>query len=292
MTLPVMPSAGFSGKATSIYVLIDPRTDQVRYVGKTVKPLKDRLSNHLTMARRGKLQRVARWVRGLLLDNIRPEIIEVELVPAAGDWVEAERHWIGYFRFLGADLVNQTAGGEGCSGFTHSADFAAFVAARNSDPSFKAKARAGLDRRLREDPDFVARRSAEVIAMNCSQNHRAKVSSGLLRAYAERPEIAAKIADKARERWSRPEFRDARKAAARELCRDPNHKTKMAAGAKSWMAERRAIFDRCQCLVMEYDRLIGDLPTVPTNPTHHSLAFFRNLEADIIAHIERFRSAA
>lgn len=32
---------------TKIYVLVDPRNDKIRYLGKTVQPLKQRLDTHL-----------------------------------------------------------------------------------------------------------------------------------------------------------------------------------------------------------------------------------------------------
>jgi hypothetical protein len=48
-----------------------------------------------------------------------PEIFCIEEVVDA-DWQEAEQFWIAYFRFVGADLLNQTAGGDGIHCFRHS----------------------------------------------------------------------------------------------------------------------------------------------------------------------------
>lgn len=104
---------------TSVYVLIDPRTDEVRYVGKTSKPLRVRLAGH--MHDRGKYHR-AYWVQQLVRQGYEPRI---ELVQEVHDdhWREAERYWIAYFRTIGCDLTNATAGGEGgAKEYRHSDD--------------------------------------------------------------------------------------------------------------------------------------------------------------------------
>jgi hypothetical protein len=50
---------------------------------------------------------------------VEPDIFEIELVE--GDtWIEAEQFWIAYFRFIGANLVNMTIGGDGVTGIKDS----------------------------------------------------------------------------------------------------------------------------------------------------------------------------
>lgn len=78
----------------SIYGLIDPRTKQVFYVGKTVQPLKHRLQQHIFPARTNRKHHArARWIRSLLGDGVKPEITLLETVPE-NEWREAERRWI------------------------------------------------------------------------------------------------------------------------------------------------------------------------------------------------------
>jgi hypothetical protein len=48
-----------------IYALVDPRTHQVRYVGKTSKPIGERLGHHVGAARRNVKKPVYDWIRGL-----------------------------------------------------------------------------------------------------------------------------------------------------------------------------------------------------------------------------------
>ena len=105
------------GNATLIYALLDSRNGELRYVGKTAKSLQWRVAHHLRQARRmGRKHRSVNWLRGLIKEGIRPQVIELERVESGEDWEEAERFWIEYMRFLGAKLLNMTLGGEGAVG--------------------------------------------------------------------------------------------------------------------------------------------------------------------------------
>jgi hypothetical protein len=93
------------GRATLIYALSD-ECGRVRYVGKTVRTLRDRLGQHKRAARHGHLP-VNRWIRK---HNVSARLLET--VAAGGDWVAREQYWIK--RFDG--LLNLTSGGEGLPG--------------------------------------------------------------------------------------------------------------------------------------------------------------------------------
>lgn len=90
---------------TYIYGLIDPRNGRVRYVGKSDNP-KSRLGDHL---KDKSLCHRTNWVRSLLSEGIKPELVILENV--VGDWKEAERKWIAHFGR--ENLVNGTDGGDG-----------------------------------------------------------------------------------------------------------------------------------------------------------------------------------
>lgn len=107
---------GYSG-VTYIYGLVDPRTQQLRYIGKTVLTPARRLVTHRWQARVTKRKRhVLAWLASLEAEGVVPEIVEIEQVAPLGDWEEAEQFWIAYFRFIGADLCNLTVGGDGAPG--------------------------------------------------------------------------------------------------------------------------------------------------------------------------------
>jgi hypothetical protein len=104
-------------RTTIIYGLVDPRNNQLRYVGKTIQPLEDRLRLHVNDAQKIRRRHVCTWIRSLQREGFRPEIFEIERV--GDDWVEQEKFWIAYFRFIGSNLTNETCGGEGVPGRKH-----------------------------------------------------------------------------------------------------------------------------------------------------------------------------
>lgn len=100
-----------------IYLLIDPRSREVRYVGKTVQRPEVRLKDHLTN-RAG--CHCACWVRSLRRHGLKPLMRVVD--EGLGDsWKEAEQFYISFYRDeVGCRLTNQTLGGEGLHGWHHS----------------------------------------------------------------------------------------------------------------------------------------------------------------------------
>jgi hypothetical protein len=92
-----------------IYALIDPRTDEVRYVGKTNQPLGYRLAGHL----REKLKcHRCHWIAQLVSLGMKPKIMALETC-GRWPWQETERFWIRSFWLAGARLTNNTSGGDG-----------------------------------------------------------------------------------------------------------------------------------------------------------------------------------
>lgn len=64
-------------KTGSIYALIDPRNNAVRYVGQTIVPLEKRLSDHLSGPTNGKMRA---WFKELREMGLRPLIQLLETV--------------------------------------------------------------------------------------------------------------------------------------------------------------------------------------------------------------------
>jgi len=98
-----------------IYALVDPRTDEVRYVGKTGNVVR-RMTHHVWEAKRPTNHRTC-WIAGLLCDGVRPRLLVLEEVPN-NSWQDAERRHIAVFRQVGANLTNGTDGGDGCRGLS------------------------------------------------------------------------------------------------------------------------------------------------------------------------------
>ena len=91
-----------------IYVLCDPETGEVRYLGKTKTP-ETRLAQHLSDARHN--HRVA-WIQSLARRRLTPALRVWDMVPDH-NWQNWERFYIQSLRQTGARLVNGTAGGDG-----------------------------------------------------------------------------------------------------------------------------------------------------------------------------------
>ena len=94
-----------------IYVLCDPETCEVRYVGKTVQSLPARLRGHLAESRNGSSSHRCNWIRSLVSRGLVPVIEPICL--AAGDGSKTEQQIISLCRDLGIDLINGTIGGDG-----------------------------------------------------------------------------------------------------------------------------------------------------------------------------------
>ena len=96
-------------KNTYIYILIDPRDDNVRYVGKSDNPsirfnrhIRDRAHTHKT-----------NWIKQLSELGLLPKIKIIDEVPIE-NWQHWERYYISYYRNIGCKLVDITEGGLGC----------------------------------------------------------------------------------------------------------------------------------------------------------------------------------
>lgn len=109
-------------RAVLIYGLIDPLTNELKYIGKTHSTLRRRLLGHLNDVKRGRVYIPRhKWIAGLLLLDTQPEIFAIEEVKESA-WRDAEQFWISYFRFIGCQLLNATDGGDGLCSYKHRED--------------------------------------------------------------------------------------------------------------------------------------------------------------------------
>ena len=95
---------------TFIYALLDPRDNQIRYIGKANKP-KDRYNNHYNSSR-DKYTHKRNWINSIRKDGFRPEMIVLDEVPKT-EWQYWEKFYICLFKTWGFNLVNYTNGGDG-----------------------------------------------------------------------------------------------------------------------------------------------------------------------------------
>lgn len=94
-------------QTTFIYILKDPVTNKVRYVGKSNNPRR-RLTYHLDKTKDlGTHKR--NWINSLITKPILEIIKEVP----KNEWQKYEKYYIDYYLSIGCDLVNWSDGGEG-----------------------------------------------------------------------------------------------------------------------------------------------------------------------------------
>lgn len=130
------------------------------------------------------------WIKSLAAEGLKPEIEVLEVHESAEALVEAEQHFIAYFRFLGCRLTNLTVGGEGIPGFRHTTE----TRLRMSNVH------------LRENltPETLARMSAAQVGKRLSLEHRASLARAALLRPPLSSETRQKISEASRGRvpWS------------------------------------------------------------------------------------------
>lgn len=88
-----------------IYALIDPRTEEVRYIGKANSSQK-RFAGHLRESRRK--YPVYAWIQSLRAQSLIPRL---QVLEVTDNWIEAEKRWIESHRPSGR-LLNVADGGD------------------------------------------------------------------------------------------------------------------------------------------------------------------------------------
>jgi group I intron endonuclease len=93
----------------TIYKLIDPTDDNIRYIGLTFNDLKLRLKSHLSEP--GKSHKIY-WINKLKKQGLKPIIESVEENISTHEIAcEREIYYIEYFKSIGCDLTNMATGG-------------------------------------------------------------------------------------------------------------------------------------------------------------------------------------
>ena len=98
-----------------VYALIDPRSGELRYIGKTCRDVAARVSSHMSSARNGSPYHSAYWLRQLIKAGMVPDTMILAHAPHA-DVANLERRYIALLRDVGAKLTNMADGGEGSPG--------------------------------------------------------------------------------------------------------------------------------------------------------------------------------
>ena len=95
-----------------IYLLCDPITNEVRYVGKAIN-LYIRIRKHHNESRLKAKTHKNNWIKSLLTQGLKAKVLVIEECLCENSLNEAEKKWIKYYKQIGCDLTNGTEGGDG-----------------------------------------------------------------------------------------------------------------------------------------------------------------------------------
>lgn len=242
-------------RPTLIYALIDPRTNEIRYIGKTNQKLNIRYTSHMRDVRPS---RKLNWLISLKNAGLKPRIEIIEKLnegSVLSDWQDAERFWISYLRSIGVSLTNLTIGGEGIHGFTRTSEHKKKIgdAHRGRKRSQETRARIAESRKL------ISNDHLRILAINqrgtkLTPEHRAKIAAaGIGRRHSketiERMSKAAlgrKCSAETRENMSRaqkmrsPEHQEKMTESKRGKPLSPEHCAKLSEAQKIRYAKLKA----------------------------------------------------
>ncbi len=211
---------------TFIYALRDPRTLEIRYIGKSDKPT-HRLWYHVSNTRKEK-NRKSNWIKSLKAKGLRPILEIIDEVDKA-TWQAAESAYIIFYTEQGCDLVNGTLGGDGTGAGKDSPNFGRTVSPEQRE-------------RLKQAwVELPPEKKAARVAAHTTPEARAK-RKATLRGKKRPLEVVAKMREAERNRT--PEQRALRKAKAKRIWNTPERRAERSARTKLWWdreKERRRI---------------------------------------------------
>lgn len=224
-----------------IYVLEDPRTGEVRYVGKTCNP-HSRLRYHCKASSLQSNSHRSNWIRGLLADGVRPAFRVIDAGMGTGHGL-AERAWIREYRRRGARLVNSTDGGEGVSGFRRRPESNELnrIAQTGRKPSEETRAKMSAARSGKPRSEATRAKMAGILAArNASHEQRAATSAY----HRGRPKTAEQREKIRKALIGRPRPRDVVEksaAAIRGRKHTPEAREKMSRAVRAAWKRRKGI---------------------------------------------------
>ena len=164
-----------------IYALLDPRSNEIRYVGKTIN-LRKRLARHCRASKRVSHKHC--WIRFLQKNGVKPtmKVLEEVINDDESVWQERERFWIAKFKSEGVQLTNADTGGRG--GKMLSEEVKAKISKANAGRKRTAETRAKISAVMRNLSQETRRRMSEAgKKRRQTPEHCENIRRGLLKYY-------------------------------------------------------------------------------------------------------------
>lgn len=99
-----------------IYGLLHPLSKELRYIGYSSNYIERYKEHLLPSSLKAKTHKIS-WIKSLLKDDLKPEIIVLEEAASEANALEKEIELISYYKSIGCELTNGTLGGDGRCGF-------------------------------------------------------------------------------------------------------------------------------------------------------------------------------
>ena len=150
-----------------IYGLLDPETQQLRYVGYTSNKIKRYSKHHSLKVLANDFSHKANWIKSLIAKGLKAEMMIIEEFATAEELPEAEIKYISNYRNVGYDLTNSTDGGEG-----------------QQNPSEETRKKMGSGQRGKPSPMKGKKHTAEA-KQKMSESHKGLPSSWVGRKHTD-----------------------------------------------------------------------------------------------------------
>lgn len=181
----------------NIYTLENSITSEIKYIGKTEKPLPRRLSLHIALSKKTKVsaRHLINWIKSLLIENTSPKIELLDIVPE-NEWQFWEKHYISLFRSWGFDLTNETIGGDGGDTFSNNPN----------KEEIREKMRVRRNSHLDNYDNYEKWRIANNERLSNPLYHK-KISDCQIESYRKNPNRQKNLREKQKKRWGDPKER-------------------------------------------------------------------------------------
>jgi hypothetical protein len=214
-----------------VYSLLDPRTGDVRYIGKSSIGMKRPREHQIACGRKAKTHN-ARWLRELWADGERvPLILVLEECDSEAQVLAREIVLIALFREAGFNLTNITNGGDGISGHKMSPETRARMSALWT-PERRAKQSEALKARY-ENPEARAFLGEAISKAKSTPEARARASAAGARVLADKDNVAKLVAS----RWADPAAREKQSELSKKMWEDKERVARMVATKKAQWAD-------------------------------------------------------
>ncbi len=230
-----------TGEKSHVYALMDPRSGELRYIGKTCQGVAARVAGHMRSARNGSPYHSACWLRQLIKTGMKPDVMILAHAPHA-DAANLERQYIALLRAAGAKLTNMADGGEGVPGMNKGRKHTP-GARRNMSRAQVGRKHTKATRRkiskahqgMTHSVESRRKMSESSTGKKHSVRTRRKLSESL-RGLEKSTETRRKLSEAAKRQWANPDSRrDLSAGIKRSWTKRPRKLTKVPPRTPEWL---------------------------------------------------------